>query len=111
MIQIVRTSITEVDGGQERRYPQDLDCRLAIAGHMSTAHVTELSEHGACIRNAPSLPAGTRGTLTLDRVDFPLPFRVHSTEGDGLHLEFDLDAATATKFRPMPERLTTQQAA
>jgi chromosome segregation ATPase len=111
VIRVVRTSTAEVDRRRERRYPEDLACRISIAGRSSPARVADLSEHGAYIRNAPSVPAGTRGILTIDRVDFSLPFRVQVVEDDGLHLEFELDTATAERFRPIPERLAIRRAA
>jgi methyl-accepting chemotaxis protein len=111
VIHVVRTSTAEVDRRLDRRYPEDLACRLSIDGQTSTAHVADLSEHGAYIRNAPSVPVGTRGTLRIDSVDFALPFSVRAVEDDALHLTFELDEATAARFRPVPERLAIRKAA
>jgi methyl-accepting chemotaxis protein len=111
MIRAVRTSTTEVDRRRDRRYPTDRRCSLAVAGGTFEAHVADLSEHGAYIRNAPTAPIGARGTLTVDGIDVALPVSVRGVEDDGLHLEFELDATTAAAFRPMPERLATRQAA
>ena len=57
------------------------------------------------------MPVGTRGTLTIEGVDLVLPFNVRGFEDGGLHLVFELDAATAAKFGPIPERLAAQRAA
>jgi methyl-accepting chemotaxis protein len=111
VIRVVRTSTTEVDRRSEYRYPTDRVCRLSIAGHSSTAHLADLSEHGALVRGTASVPVGTRGTLTIDGVDFSLPFLVRVSEDDGLHLVFELDEATAARFRPLPERLAVRRAA
>ena len=106
VIRVVRTSTTEVDRRHDRRFPENLACRISIAGRSSTAHVADLSEHGAFVLDGPSAPTGTRGTLTLDSVGFALPFIVRSVDANGSHLAFELDEATAAKFRPMPERLS-----
>jgi methyl-accepting chemotaxis protein len=111
LIRLVRTSTTEMDRRHERRYPENLSCRLSIGGHSSTAHVADLSEHGAYIRNAPLVPAGTRGTVIIDGVGFGLQFHVTSADNDGLHLTFELDDATAAKFQQFPERLAVRRAA
>ena len=57
MIRAVRTSTTEVDRRRDRRYPTDRRCSLAVAGGTFEAHVADLSEHGAYIRNAPTAPS------------------------------------------------------
>jgi methyl-accepting chemotaxis protein len=111
VIRVVRSAATEMNRRHERRYPGDLPCRLSVAGHSSTAQVADLSENGAHIRNAPSMPVGTRGALTIDGIDLVLPFNVRGFEDGGLHLVFELDAATAAKFRLIPERLAARRAA
>ena len=57
------------------------------------------------------MPVGTRGALTIDGIDLVLPFNVRGFEDGGLHLVFELDAATAAKFRLIPERLAARRAA
>jgi methyl-accepting chemotaxis protein len=111
VIRVVRTSAAEVDRRQDHRYPDDLACRICIAGHTSTARLADLSEHGALVKGGPAIPVGTRGTLAMDSVDFALPFTVRAAEADALHLAFDLDEATAAQFRPIPERLARREAA
>jgi hypothetical protein len=46
--------------------------------------------------------------LNLDGVDYPLPFTV---QDDPDRLMFDLDDATASRFRDAPERLVTRRVA
>jgi methyl-accepting chemotaxis protein len=111
VIRVVRTSTAEVDRRIERRFPGHVTCRISIAGRSSAARVADLSQHGAFILDGPSAPTGTRGTLTIDSVGFALPFSVRSVEDNGLHLEFELDEATAAKFRPIPERLSRNEKA
>ena len=105
VIRVVRTSTTEMDRRHERRFPEDLNCRVTIAGHSSPAHVADLSEHGAYVRNGPSVSVGARGTLAMDSVGFALPFSVRAVEDGVLHLAFELDEATAARFRAIPEQL------
>lgn len=111
VIRVVRTSTAEVDRRRDHRYPVDIACRLSIAGGSYTARVADLSAHGAYIRDTPSVPHGTRGALAIDGVDFPLPFSVRGVEDDGLHLTFELDAATTVRFQSVPERLSIRRAA
>jgi hypothetical protein len=100
----------DVDRRHEGRYREDLPCRFSVAGRSATGHVVDLSEHGAYVRNGPLPSVGIRGMLTLDSVAFPLPFVVRAVEDDASHLEFELDAATAEKFRPVPEMLARHAA-
>jgi methyl-accepting chemotaxis protein len=111
VIRVVRTSTTEVDRRGEHRYPVNLTCRITLSGRTSTAHVTNLSEHGASVRSEHVGTVGARGTLDVDGVGLPLPFTVRSAEGDMMHVALELDTQTAAKFQPMPERLAMRRAA
>jgi len=111
VIRVVRSSTTEMDRRHERRYPEDLACRLVIAGQTYNASINDLSEHGGQVVGGPTVPEGTRGSLTVTGFDMPLPFNVRAAADGQLHVLFELDAATAAKFRSMPERLTVQRAA
>jgi methyl-accepting chemotaxis protein len=111
VIRVVRTSTTDVDRRDDRRYPVDLACRLSIAGISSTARIVDLSAHGAFVRRGPAATAGSRGMLTIDTVGFGLPFNVRAVEDDGLHLVFELDQATAAKFQLFLERTSIPRAA
>jgi hypothetical protein len=70
-----------------------------------SARVTDISEGGAWLAEAPDLPVGSRGSLSIDRVGFPLPFTVQAAHNGTLHIAFSFDAATAERFGPLPERL------
>ena len=110
VIRVVRTSTTEMDRRHAVRRQVDVPCSLNVAGQAAcTARVTDISEGGAAIRGAPSLPIGTRGTLTLEGI--ALPFSVHAGEGDALHLAFELDTATAARFASVLQRLAPRRAA
>ena len=111
VIRVVRTSTAEVDRRTMRRYDVDLPCRLMIGGQTHSARVADLSEGGARVRDAPALQAGTRGTLSVDGVGFPLVFAVQSSEGKSMSVVFALDAVATASFRGVPERLTQLRAA
>ncbi len=111
VIRVVRTSTIEMDRRHEQRYPEDVACRLVIAGQSYNARIVDLSEHGGQVRGGPTVPEGTRGSLTLTGFDAPLPFNVRAAADGQLHILFEVDAATAAKFRSVPERLTTRRAA
>jgi methyl-accepting chemotaxis protein len=112
VIRVVRTSTTEVDRRKDVRHQVELPCRLSVSGQPPcSAHITNISEGGAAVRGGPSLSAGTRGTLHLDSLGSALSFTVRSSQDDTLRVTFELDAAAATKFRPLLERLAQSRAA
>ena len=112
VVRVVRTSTTEVDRRKSRRYELDLPCRVGIPGQAArAANISDLSETGAAIRDAPPLPVGSRGTLGLDAIGMPLPFTVRSSAGGVLHVAFELDAPTAAKLKGVPERLSLRNVA
>jgi methyl-accepting chemotaxis protein len=111
LIRVVRTSTADVDRRTAVRQDVDLACRLTVADRTHAARVVSLAEGGARVRGGQALHAGARGTLSIDGVGVPLPFAVQSSEGDALHLEFALDAATQAAFRGVPEQLARRRAA
>jgi methyl-accepting chemotaxis protein len=111
VIHVVRTSTAEMNRRHDVRYPESMTCQLSIGGRSSTAHVADLSERGASISDGPTVPVGTRGTLTMGSADLALPFIVRAVDGAALHVAFELDEATAARFRSMPERLMRRIAA
>jgi methyl-accepting chemotaxis protein len=112
VIEVVRTSTAEVDRRQGRRHAVDLTARLAIAGQGEhAARVSDLSEGGALVRGVPDTPVGTHGTLRLTGVAVALACVVRLTDGDGMRVAFELDAAATAALRPMIESLTQRTAA
>jgi methyl-accepting chemotaxis protein len=112
VVRVVRTSTTEVDRRGAARYPVALPCRVTVAGGgTQPATVADLSEGGAMISGGPALSTGTRGTLDVDRIGVKLPFVVRTVDNEGSHLAFELDAATASRFAQVLERLAVQRAA
>ncbi|HLJ06341.1 MAG TPA: cache domain-containing protein [Acetobacteraceae bacterium] len=111
VIRVVRTSTTEVDRRISTRYSVDLPCHLSIAGQSHAARVTDISEHGAAIRGAPSVPSGTRGMLQIDAVGQALSCVVRGNSDDTLHMAFERDAGTSSRIRPIVERLGQRRAA
>jgi methyl-accepting chemotaxis protein len=111
VIRVVRTSTAEVDRRKAPRFDVDLPCRLSVGGQMYDARVADLSDAGARLNSAPSLTSGTRGTLTMDGVGFPLAFVARASQGQSMNVSFSLDAATAASFSGMAERLLPRRAA
>ncbi len=111
VIRIVRTSATDLDRRHESRYPQDLTCRIDLADRSFEGHLDDLSEHGACVRGQETVPVGTRGTLTLLKLNVALPFSVRAVDAGILHLAFELDSATAAKLRAIVDNLALKSAA
>jgi methyl-accepting chemotaxis protein len=112
VVRVVRTSTAEVNRRRSSRYRVDLRCTLDVSrgdipgGERIIARITDLSEGGAWLEDAPELPVGRRGSLLIDRVGFPLPFTVQAAHDGTLHIAFNLDAATAARFGPLPEQLS-----
>jgi hypothetical protein len=111
VVQVVRTSTPEVDRRAGRRFEVNLPCRVLAGGETYRIRVADLSEAGAQLRGAIGLPVGSRGTLEVDGVGFPLPFNVRFCENEVLRVAFALDASTAAKFSGMPEQLAQRHAA
>jgi len=111
VIRVVRTATPEVDRRNDPRYEVDVVCRVTAGGQTFGARVADLSDSGARVRGAPVLLAGSRGTLDIEGVGFPLPFSVKQSGGDSLHLAFALDAAAAARFSGVPARLAHRYAA
>jgi methyl-accepting chemotaxis protein len=112
VIRVVRTSTAEVDRRSALRHAVNLPCRVTVAGGgMQPATIIDLSMGGASITGGPAVPAGTRGSLDADRVGVPLPFVVRSAAGGTLHIQFDLDTATAGRYAQAFERVVGQRAA
>jgi methyl-accepting chemotaxis protein len=109
---VVRTSTAEVDRRHAARYAVDLPCRVWIVGQgEQAACVTDLSEGGAAIRDAPSAPEGARGTLSLADLGCALPFTVHSVDDRIMRVGFELDESAAGQFRSFLDRLVSRRAA
>jgi methyl-accepting chemotaxis protein len=112
LVQVVRTSTPEVDRRGAQRYPVDLSARLVQPdGQTMAARVTDLSQGGACLQDAPVLAVDARCELHLPGVPFPLPCIVRSCDRDTLHVAFALDAAANEAFAGWPERLALAKAA
>jgi methyl-accepting chemotaxis protein len=109
---IVRTATPEVDRREFPRFAIERPCRLTVPGTGSVdAQVTDLSSGGARLSGGASLRPGTTGTLKLEGVEVPLPFRVLDADGTGMRVAFTLDSATEAAFRPVLARLGQLQAA
>ncbi len=95
-----------------RRYDVDLPCRLTVTGHgVVNARVINISEGGARIEGAATVPAGARGMLGFDGVGVPLPLTVRHNDGGVLGIGFEPDEMASAALRSMLERLAARLAA
>ncbi len=112
VVQVIRTTTAEVDRRLSRRHDVDLPCRLTVSGHgVLNARVINLSEGGAKIHGAATVPVGARGTLGLDGVGAALPFTVRHSDDGVLGVGFELDAMATAALRSALERLAARLAA
>jgi methyl-accepting chemotaxis protein len=112
LVRIIRTSTTEVDRRGGPRYSVDIACRVTMTGQAErTARVVDLSQGGARIEGAGSVPVGSSGTLALDGTETGLPFTVRDNSGGGLGVAFEPGPLAAATLRPVLERLTPRLAA
>ena len=111
VIRVVRSSTPEAERRDTPRYPVELTCRLTIGGASHEARVSDLSAGGVALRGAPAMQQGSRGTLVLSGTQLSLPFTVRAQAEGIAHLAFELDAAAASAFAPILERLTARRAA
>ncbi|MDR3538958.1 MAG: methyl-accepting chemotaxis protein [Acetobacteraceae bacterium] len=101
VVQIVRSSTSEVDRRHAERLAATLPCRVAFAGQPAgTARVVDLSSRGAAIVGSVMATIGSAGVLHLASFGAPLPFHVRRAEacddGHRLGIAFDLtEEATA----------------
>jgi methyl-accepting chemotaxis protein len=110
VIQVVRTSTAAVDRRQGPRYATDLLGRLAIAGQGEhTVQISDLSEGGVCLHEAPEMPVGAQGSLHVDGVAVALPCVMRAADSGGVHMEFGRDAAAA--LLPLLDKLRIRAAA
>jgi methyl-accepting chemotaxis protein len=111
VIRVVRTATTEVDRRGTPRHSVSLSCRLTIAGQDHVARVIDISEGGAAIRGAPSMPSGARAALQIDAVDYALSCVVRDSHDDTVHVAFEPDAAGSAQVKQLLERLGQRRAA
>jgi methyl-accepting chemotaxis protein len=112
VIRVVRTSTPEVDRRLSARHEVNLPGRLSLPGREAcSVRCMDISSGGASIHGAPTLTVGTRGALRLDVADAVLQFTVRDSEGDVLHVKFELDEAAAARLEQIIERPERNRAA
>ncbi len=112
VVRVVRSSTTEVDRRQATRHPTDLRCSVTVPGAAPvSARLVNLSAGGARVEGGPALGAGAGGTLSINGLDFALPFSVRATDGGGLSLAFALEALQGERVAAFAERLALRRAA
>lgn len=111
VVRVVRTSATEVERRNSRRFQLNLSGWVTASGQAEQpVHVSDLSIGGACLRDAPALPAGGRGVLRLDGAG-SMPFVVRSSDAKAIHVSFELDAAGTARLQVLLQRQEQRQAA
>ena len=91
LIQIVRTSTSDVDRRRLSRYRWDRKVCIAVNGRTVEATAANLSEGGIMLSGRlPATDIGSRLEITCDAFDMPLPGIIVDV-GDGVtHVEFQL---------------------
>jgi methyl-accepting chemotaxis protein len=112
IIRVVRTSTPEVNRRGAPRHAVDLPCRISVGSEALTARLADLSVSGAHVRDAPSLVAGTRGSMLLDGVSAAVPFVVRNVDSHGgAHMAFELNDSIQAALDALLDRLQVPRAA
>jgi methyl-accepting chemotaxis protein len=110
VVRVIRTSSARVDRRQGRRVAIDMPCRLTFLGYgEANGRVTDLSEGGAGIECAATVPVGTAGTIGLDGQRFA--FIVRDAHGGVLGVAFEPDDAQSAILRSILQRVAPTPAA
>ena len=112
VIQVVRTSTSEVDRRGPPRRQVDLPCRLTMPGHaVCAARISNLSAGGATLHGGYAVPPQSIGSIVVDGVGIAIPFTVRACEDDAMHVAFALDTAAAAEVEQIADRFTSDRAA
>jgi methyl-accepting chemotaxis protein len=111
VVRVVRTATADVDRRLNERFTVDLGCRVTVDGQRHAARVVDWSDTGARLGDAPVMRVGSRGSVDIDGVGFPLAFTVRVCEAGSLHVAFVLSDADAVRFGGTPARLAARTAA
>ena len=111
IIRVIRTSTSDVDRRSAPRHAMDLPCRLTTADGTRAARLADLSATGAQVLDAPPLPPGGHGTLSVDGLAAAVPFIVRNVDDrGGLHLSFEADAPVQALLQAALQRLPRRAA-
>jgi hypothetical protein len=110
VVRVIRTSSADVDRRHSDRIAVDMPCQLSFSGY-DDAHgrVTDLSERGAGIESATTVPVGTAGTLGLDGHRFA--FTVRDAHGGVLNVAFEPEAVRSAALGQILQRVASRTAA
>ena len=112
VIRSVRDSTTGADRRVNIRYDVDVPCRITLPGQGTQAgRLIDVSESGASVVPTHRLSVGDHGALDLDSFGQSISFVVLDAQDGVLRVAFELDAAAAQQFRPIPARLAGRRAA
>jgi hypothetical protein len=88
LIQVVRTSTTEVDRRELPRFAVAQACTLTVGNRPMQATIANMSEGGALIAGADALPAGAQGRLAVKGLGLDVQFTVVEAGPAGLRIRF-----------------------
>jgi methyl-accepting chemotaxis protein len=112
VIRAVRSSDEDVDRRGFQRFPFDLPVQVETANHAKhQARVVDLSEGGARIQGMLTLPVGSRGRLTIDRVGTPIDFVVVGHAPNETRVSFALNETAAGAVRILLEEAARRDVA
>lgn len=111
LIRVVRTSSDDVDRRRIERFQVDLQCSAVIGGTARTAQLIDISAGGAALVGIEGVQGGMSGSLRVPGVGFELPFTIRDASEGVVHVSFNLDQDTATRFSAVPEQLGRRKVA
>lgn len=112
VIRVVRTSAAEVDRRLHARHQVDVGCKLSVSG-LGTWHgrIVDISQSGAAVTGAGSLPIGICGTVEPEGIGMALNFTIRTVEDDTVHMAFDLTPGESARFAGILDQLVARHAA
>jgi methyl-accepting chemotaxis protein len=88
VVQVVRTSTSEVDRRRFRRRPCLVEATVTAQGQSEAVSLTDISERGCFALMKLRCPVGTHVDVMLQRLGKRLPGKVVEQAEDGLHVAF-----------------------
>jgi len=88
LVQVVRTSTAEVDRRELPRFAVAQPCTLSVDNRSIQATIKNMSEGGALIADAGTLPAGTQGRLAVKGLGLDVQFTIVEADPAGLRIRF-----------------------
>ncbi|AWJ83434.1 methyl-accepting chemotaxis protein [Azospirillum sp. TSH58] len=109
LVRVVRTSMTEVDRRHEIRYAMDLPARADTPAGSRTCRLLNLSYSGGALQAWDGATDATRGTLHVEGVGMPLPFRVVTLDAQHCRIRFDLTGEAKDDFQRRLDKMVRER--